>query len=162
MTEMERRTTMLAACAYGIAPNKPMTIMCMGTARVLQGNAATIGKPGGFSGSSVGNFPVTASGAAIIPSQFGLSKSALRPYIGQISAVFPSVGASFMGVVDIIGGTPPPGYSNVQTGLMALNPGLLIIELPGATMDYGTTAVTLTLPTAVGCPAGTTMVAVHQ
>jgi hypothetical protein len=43
---------------------------------------------------------------------------------------------------------------------MTLNPGNLIIELPGATMDYGTTAVTLTLPTAVGCPAGTTMVAV--
>ncbi len=145
---------------YPQAPSNPMTIMCMGTARVLKGNAAKIGKPGGFSGSSVGNFPVTKNGAAIIPSQFGLSKSASRPYIGQISGVVPSAGISFMGVVDIVGGTPPPGYTNVQTGLMALNPGNLIIELPGATMDYGTTAVTLTLPTAVGCPAGTTMVAV--
>ena len=133
--------------------------MCMGTARVLQGNAATIGKPGGFSGSSVGNIPVTASGAAIIPSQFGLSKSALRPYIGQISGVFPGTGATFQGVSDIIGGAPDPNFPNmpVQQGLMANYPGDLIIELPGGN-DLGVTAVTLTLPTAIGCPAGTVMV----
>ena len=128
---------------------------CGGSARVLQGNAATIGKPGGFSGSSVGNFPVTANGAAIIPSQFGMSKSALRPFIGQISGVFPNVGASFQGLVDTIGSTTVP---NVQSFLMNTYPNLFIVELPGATQDYGTTAVTLTVPNGVGCPTGTVQV----
>ena len=140
-----------------VAPNNGPQ-KCSGSARVLQGNAATIGKPGGFSGSSVGNFPVTANGAAIIPSQWGMGKSALRPFINQISGVFPNVNASFQGVVDIVGGTPPPGYTNVQTGLMALYPGNLIVELPGASQDYGVTAVTLTVPNGVGCPAGTVQV----
>jgi RHS repeat-associated protein len=139
-------------------------ITCTGAARVLKGNAATIGRPGGFSGSSAGNIPVTANGAAIIPSQWGMSKSALRPYINQISGefrqsvVFLNPTVSFQGVVDIVGGTPPSGYTNVQTGLMALNPGKLIIELPGASQDYGVMAVTLTVPTAVGCPTGTVQV----
>jgi RHS repeat-associated protein len=131
---------------------------CGGSARVLQGNAATIGSPGGFSGSSVGNFPVTANGAAIIPSQWGMGKAALRPFINQISGVFPNVNASFQGLVDIVGGTPPPGFTIVQTGLMTLNPGKLIVELPGASQDYGVTAVTLTVPSGVGCPAGTVQV----
>jgi hypothetical protein len=122
---------------------------------VLQGNAATIGKPGGFSGSSVGNFPVTANGAAIIPSQFGMSKAALRPFIGQISGVFPNAGVSFQGVVDTIGSTAIP---NVQSFLMNKNPGQFIAELPGATRDYGSTAVTLTLPNGVNCPTGTALV----
>jgi hypothetical protein len=87
-----------------------------------------------------------------------MSKSALRPYIGQISGVFPNANASFQGVVDIVGGTPPPGFTSVQTGLMTLNPGKLIIELPGASQDNGVTAVTLTVPSAVGCPAGTVQV----
>jgi len=56
--------------AMGNAPNKG-TVKCSGSARVLQGNSATIGKPGGFSGPSVGNIPITANGAAIIPSQWG-------------------------------------------------------------------------------------------
>jgi len=52
---------------------------CAGKARVLQGNAATIGKPGGFSRDSVGNIPITSVGAAIIPEQWGGSKAALSP-----------------------------------------------------------------------------------
>jgi hypothetical protein len=112
--------------------------------------------PGAF-GPSV---PVTASGAAIIPSQFG-GKGTLRPYLNQISGVFPNVNASFQGVVDVIGGAPPPGFpanSNVRTDLITLNPGKLILELPAASQDYGTTAVTLTIPAALKCPAGTTQV----
>jgi len=47
------------------------TKTCTGSSRVLQGNPNTIGKPGGFSGPSAGNIPVTANGAAVIPSQWG-------------------------------------------------------------------------------------------
>ncbi len=142
------------------APNNG-TVKCSGSARVLQGNSATIGHPGGFSGSSVGNFPVTANGAAVIPSQWGPSKAFLRPYLNQISGVFPSVNYSFTGIVDVMGGAPPTGFpanSNVQTDLMQLNPGKLILELPGAPQDFETTAVTITAPSAVGCPAGTVQV----
>lgn len=88
-------------------------------------------------------------------------KGFLRPYIGQISGAFPNVNYSFQGVVDIIGGGPPPGFpanSNVQTDLMQLNPGKLILELPGAPQDFKTTGVTITAPSAVGCPAGTVQV----
>ena len=87
-----------------------------------------------------------------------MSKSALRPFINQISGVFPNLNASFQGVAEIVGGTPPRGYTNVQTGLMALYPGNLIVELPGASQDYGVTPVTLTVPNGVGCPAGTVQV----
>lgn len=130
------------------------TKTCSGSARVLQGNANTIGKPGGFSGPSVGNILVTANGAAVIPSQFG-GKGALRPYLSQISGVFPNVNASFQGAVDVIGSTTVP---NVQAFLMSKNPGDLILELPGASQDYGVTAATLTIPSAMNCPAGTTQV----
>ena len=136
------------------------TLTCSGSARVLQGNAATIGKPGGFSGPSAGKILVTKNGAAVIPSQFG-GKAALRPFLNQISGVFPKVNYSFQGVVEVIGGAPPRGFppnSNVQVDLMQLNPGKLILELPGAPRDFGTTAVTITTPGAVGCPAGTVQV----
>jgi len=81
-----------------------------------------------------------------------MSKAQLRPYIGQISGIFPLVGVSFQGVVDIIGST---AIANVQQYLMSLYPGLLILELPGAKQDYGVTDVTLQVPQAVGCPEGT-------
>ena len=131
----------------------PQSKNCEGEARVLQGNADLIGKAGGFSGDSVGTFPITGSGAAIILSQWHSTKSGLRPYIGQISGSGP--GWSFSGIDDIVGGTPPPGYSNVQTGLMALNPGKLILELPGAPKDFGVTTVRLTIPIQLDCPDGT-------
>ena len=140
-------------------PTVPKTKDCQGEARVLQGNSALIGKPGGFSGDSVGTYPVSASGAAIILSQWNNStKAALRPYIGQISGS--GTGWSFTEVDDIVGGTPPPGYSNVQTALLALFPGKLIIELPGAPKDLGTTSVRLSIPTQLDCPDGTKEV--HQ
>ena len=136
-------------------PLPPAQVKCSGNARVLQGNPNTIGKPGGFSGPSVGNFPVTANGAAVIPSQWAADKSALRPFINQVSGVFPNVNVSFQGLVDTIGSTTIP---NVQSYLMNKFPGDLIVELPGATQDYGVTAVTVTAPSALGCPAGTVQV----
>jgi hypothetical protein len=103
---------------------------------------------------------VTAQGAAVAPNQWG-GKAALRPYLGQISGNFPNVNASFNGVVDVMGGAPPAGFpanSNVQTDLMALNPGDLLIELPGGARDYGTTAATITVPAGMSCPVGTVKV----
>ena len=136
-------------------PQSPgSTKTCSGSARVLQGNAATIGKPGGFSGKTAGPILVTANGAAVIPSQFG-GKGALRPYLNQISGVFPNVNASFQGVVDVIGSRTVP---NVQAFLMSKNPGDLILELPGASKDNGVTAATLTVPAGFPCPSGTTQV----
>jgi hypothetical protein len=132
--------------------------ICTGSARVLQGNGATIGKPGGFSGSTVGDFYVTPFGAAVIPSQWATDTAALRPYVNSVGGVFPLVDYSFFGLVDTIGGAPPPGVppgTKVQPGLMMLNPGKLILELPGAPRDFGTTAVALTLPLELGCPDGT-------
>jgi hypothetical protein len=84
-----------------------------------------------------------ANGAAVIPRQWGPRKGALPPYIGVISGTVPKVGASFR------------GFADVQTGLMALNPGLLIIEQPGAPVDYGVTEANLSVPQAVGYPTGT-------
>lgn len=88
---------------------------------------------------------MTANGAAVTPSQWGPSKAFLRPYLNQISGVLPNVYYSFTGIVDVIGGEPPPGFParpNVQTDLSQLNPGKLILLLPGAPQDFGTTAVT--------------------
>ncbi len=130
------------------------TNTCSGSARVLKGNASTIGKPGGFSGPTAGNILVTAIGAAVIPSQWG-GKGALRPYISQISGVFPGPNISFQGVVETIGSTAVP---NVQGYLMGRFPGNLILELPGASRDYGITSVNLTIPASMTCPAGTTKV----
>jgi RHS repeat-associated protein len=151
----------VSTAAFGMlfAPPKSgtnsSTNTCSGSARVLQGNANTIGKPGGFSGPSVGTFPVTRQGAAIIPSQWAPTKSALRPYINQISGRFPQVRISFRGLVDTIGSTDIP---NVQSYLMNKNPEKLIIELPGASQDYGVTNVTVIVPSALACPAGTVQV----
>lgn len=140
----------------GIPPETSMT--CAGSARVLMGNARTIGRPGGFSGSSVGTIPVTANGAAVIPSQWASSRATLRPYLNRISGSFPGTGASFQGIVDIVGGEPPrgvPAGTNVQQALMAMYPGQLIIELPGASRDLGVNNVSLSVPPSIGCPAGT-------
>ena len=125
---------------------------CYGPVRVLKGNPATIGHPGGFTGETVGQILVTARGAAIIPRQWGSGKGAVRPFIGQISGVFPNVNASFQGVVDTIGSKVIP---NVQTFLMNRNPGRLIIELPGGERDFDVTNGVITVPAAMGCPQGT-------
>ena len=68
---------------------------------------------------------------------------------------------TFNGVADVIGGAPPPGFpanSNVQTDLMALNPGILILELPGAARDNGVAPGFVTIPSKLPCPEGTTQV----
>ncbi|MGH7592656.1 MAG: RHS repeat-associated core domain-containing protein [Gemmatimonadales bacterium] len=129
------------------------TKKCSGLARVLKGNAATIGQPGGFGD------VVTSGGAAIAPEQWG-GKAAARGIRNSVSGEFPSAGTSFQGIVDVIGGTRRPrGFSpqngSVRTALMARYPGKLLIELPGASKDNGITTVVLTIPAGKSCPAGT-------
>lgn len=95
-----------------------------------------------------------------IPSQWGVTdKGRFRQFLGDISGVFPNANAAFQGVSDIVGGKRDPMFPRlpVQQGLMAHYPGLLIIELPGGN-DLGKTAVRLSVPSAVGCPQGTSEV----
>lgn len=93
--------------------------------------------------------PVSADGAAVIPSQWG-GKTALRPYLNQITGAFPGAGASFSGITDVIGST---AVNNVRSVLMARYPGEWILELPGG-QDLGSTSVVLTVPSAMSCPQG--------
>lgn len=95
---------------------------------------------------------MTSNGVVVIPSQWG-GRGALRPYLSQIGGTLPAYGVSFQGVVDTIGSTTVP---NVQGFLMNKYPGQLILELPGASQDYGVTGVQLTMPGAMSCPRGTT------
>ena len=148
---------LIAGCEAG-GPTR----MCSGTARVLRGNPALIGQDGAFSAPYAGNFSVTASSAAIIPSQWASTRASLRPFLSQITGAFPLINAGFEGVSDIIGGAPPTGFrpnSNVQADLMMLYPGHLILELPGARHDYGITTVVLRIPTTLSCPVGTKEIA---
>lgn len=80
---------------------------CRGTARVFQGNAALIGKGGGFdtNPSNLQKYGVTGSSAAVIPSQFGLSKSEMRAIVNQISGGFED-GTTFVFARDIMDDAP--------------------------------------------------------
>jgi hypothetical protein len=87
------------------------------TARILQGNAATIGKIGGFPGRAV-----SAQGAAVIPDQWG-GKAVLAPNLGGISGQFHGANGqsvSFDGVSDVIGGKSPIPDMNVRAALQQI------------------------------------------
>ncbi len=120
---------------------------CVGNARVLQGNADLIGKQGGFPGVTV-----AAGSAAVITSQWG-GKGRLRSFLQQIGGT--AGGTSFSGITDVIGGESPIPGMNVRDALQALNPGLLILELPSLPSDLGVVNVELTVPASISCPAGT-------
>ncbi len=141
---------------------------CRGYARVLQGNRNLVGQGGGFDTgpSNLARYGVTSESAAVIPSQWGLDKQEFRPILDQISGGFGN-GATFVGVRDIIDDAPTRrrfGHAStdqyqrflmnreiVTHGFMRL----LIIELPGASRDYGVQRVTLNLPDGSRCPEGT-------
>lgn len=85
----------------------------------------------------------------------------LRPFLDGISGVFTDSSGktvcSFKKVCEIIGGEPDPKTGeNPRDKLKRLNPGTLIIELPGGTADHGVVDVTLTVPDDCPCPQGTT------
>src|SRR5579875_1349592 len=140
-----------------LTPGCP-TKTCVGKARVLQGNAATIGAPLNHGAFNYNPNPVQvqAGSAAVIPSQFGFASNAqMKPYISQISGIIGNGLASFNSVSDVIGGKPPSGYANVRGYLQHTFPGELILELPSAPKDYGTQPVRLTIPANLPCPTGT-------
>ncbi|RJQ53427.1 MAG: RHS repeat-associated core domain-containing protein [Nitrospiraceae bacterium] len=129
-------------------PANVETQTCEGDARVLQGNSDLIGKEGAFPGVNVQD-----NSAAIIPEQFGATKSELKPYIDQISG---DVGGEnlFNGVTDVIGGKSPIPNMNVRTALQQLNPSTFIIEVVGS-RDRGVVNIQLSVPGSLQCPTGT-------
>ena len=141
--------------------------VCQGKARVLQGNSNLVGQPGGFDTSPPNPdlYDVTSSSAAVIPSQFGMTKPGMRQYINQISGTL-SNGASFNDVRDVVddketrddnGWTVAQFQQYVIDREQANADGqdLLILELPGISKDAGIQDVTLNLPNNFTCPHGT-------
>ena len=137
------------------APQKTKT--CSGRARGLQGNSNLYGREGAFAGVTVQ--PRT---AAIIPSQFGLTKSQLRPYLGRITGALAGYVnsklrvTSFVGISDVIGGESPIPGIPVRDALQQLYPGQFIVEIPGG-VDVGANAVVVlkNYPAELSCPVGT-------
>jgi plasmid stabilization system protein ParE len=129
---------------------------CQGNARVLGGNPALIGQPGGYSTPN-NPIPVTAGSAAVIPSQWPGGTSYLRNNGANISGTTANGTPLFKGVTDVMGGTSPISGENVRTAMQQLNPGDLLIELPSGS-DMGVIPVTINTPDGEGCPAGTSPV----
>jgi RHS repeat-associated protein len=126
--------------------------LCVGMARVLQGNPRLIGRVGGFPPTVV-----APDSAAVIPTQFGISKGQLTPHISRISGslITPTGQTSFAGVSDVIGGRSPIPGMNVRDALRQTYPDRLIVELPSAPRDFGVGVVFLRVPYEVPCPEGT-------
>ena len=122
---------------------------CRGLGRGLQGNTGLVGRQGGIPGQTV-----RSGTAAVIPQQFGFSSGVgLAPYASQIHGTIG--GASFSGITDVMGGKSPISGENVRTAMQQLNPGQLILEIPGA-LDQGANApVTIYVPNGLSCPSGT-------
>jgi RHS repeat-associated protein len=138
------------------SPQNNGTKTCVGTARGLAGNTRLYGKTGAFG-------IVRPNTAAIIPSQFGVSRKAqLRPYVGSISGTLTglvggrTVTSTFNRVTDVIDGVSPIPGVPVRDALQVLFPNQFIVEVTGGT-DVGPNAsVTLNnYPSNLACPAGT-------
>jgi hypothetical protein len=126
-----------------------------------------IGKGGGFNGSpsNIASYGVTADSAAVVPSQFGLNKREMRPYLDKISGTL-SDGTTFGRVRDIMDDAKTRIALNMTTSQFqqhlisreaAANGGvpLLLLELPGINRDPGVLGVTINVPDGVSCPTGT-------
>jgi len=123
---------------------------CVGQARILKGNSDLIGDPGGFSGDSVGDFPVTFGSVAVIPKQWVSNRAQLRASKDNISGTT-SGGQAFYGISDTIGSNDVP---DVQNFLMNRFPDTLILELISG-RDEGITSVSIKIPHTLNCPIGT-------
>jgi RHS repeat-associated protein len=138
---------------------------CKGKARVFQGNSNLIGKGGGFNTnpSNIEKYGVTADSAAVIPSQFGLTKVEMRPIVNQISGQL-SNGETFGRVRDIMDDKPTRtslGMTTTQFQQHLIKresgngPPVLLLELPGISGDRGILDVTIEMPDGYACPTGT-------
>lgn len=123
--------------------------LCVGRARVLEGNTRLVGRQGGFPG-----VRVTMGSAAIDPFQFGGSKSHLAPHLSNIKG-YTRGGLLFSGITDVIGNTNiPPGYQNIREYLRARWPNTLLLEIVGSP-DLMVVDVSLSIPSSLSCPSGT-------
>lgn len=140
---------------------------CKGKARVFQGNKNLIGKGGGFNTnpSNLGQYAVTSDSTAVVPGQFGLSKSEMRTIVNQIDGTLAD-GTSIGRVRDIMDDAPTRKPLSMSTSQFqqhlidresAANGGdrLLMLELPGASKDLGVQNVTINMPDGYACPEGT-------
>ncbi|MGA7439532.1 MAG: RHS repeat-associated core domain-containing protein [Luteibacter sp.] len=140
---------------------------CSGPARILKGNSKLVGKGGGFdvSPSNLSSYGITADSAAVIPSQFGMTKPTMRSEIDQISGTVDG-GYSFARVRDVVDDADTrdtyklKSTAAVQKHIMdreAANNGgtpILILELQGIAHDLGVVDVVLDLPDGSTCPTG--------
>lgn len=122
--------------------------LCVGVARSLGNSGSLIGVQGGIPGRTEQR-----GTANVDPMQFGFQNGgAIAPYAANISGEIGTL--SFSGVNDVIGGKSPIPGVNVRAALEELNVGLLIIEVNDAE-DQGIAVATLTVPSGVSCPTGT-------
>lgn len=117
-------------------------LKCTGKARVLEGNPRHIGQQGGSSPETVSE-----TGAAIDPDQWGGDKGALRPHLDDISGEVDGK-EIFNNISEVI------GPASAREKLKKLNPGTLLIELPGG-KDLGVVDIIITIPDGLSCPDGT-------
>ena len=138
----------------------PLFKTCVGTrAHGLAGNPAYVtNTPLGGASRNWGVHP-SAGTAAVIPLQFGFTKSSsMVPFIGSISG---SVGGNtFTTIADVIGSNR---RSDVRSFFSQQQGGQLVIEIPGgkdtsnnAFVSLAVPSFPLGLPTANGCPSYTT------
>ena len=159
---------------YSYVSNNPVSSIdplglceCKGKARVYQGNSALVGKGGGFDTgpSNLSLYAVTNTSAAVIPSQFGLTKPTMRPIINQISGTLGN-GTTFNSVRDImddqgtrqsLGMTTAQFQQHLISRESAAAGGIpiLMLELPGISGDMGVQDVTINMPDGYACPEGT-------
>lgn len=129
---------------------------CVGQARVLEGNPATVGAPLGRGAFNYGRYPipVRAGSGAVIPSQFGagMTNAGLFPYADSI---FGFIGgphpASFSGITDVIGSRQ---VSDVRRVLQSTYPNTFIVELVTGS-DLKIAPISLWVPNTLECPTGT-------
>jgi RHS repeat-associated protein len=123
---------------------------CTGRARILGGNSNTIGRPGGFSGDTVGDILVEAGTAAIDTAQWG-GKGVIRPIRNSIYGELARGGGLFHGISDVIGSDE---VANVRQELKDRYPGTLLLELISGS-DMGVQDVAIFVPLTLSCPQNT-------
>ena len=151
---------------YPVSSVDPLGLcQCKGQARVFQGNSGLIGKGGGFNTnpSNLTLYGITADSAAIIPAQFGLSKSQMRQIINQINGSLGN-GTAFGRVRDIMDDAGARNQLNMsisqfQQYLINRESGgrlpLFMLELPGISKDLGIQNIIINMPDGYSCPQGT-------
>lgn len=130
-------------------PQQSLTKICSVQARILEGNQSDIGQPGGLS-TPTQTFIVTASSAAVIPSQWG-GPAVLRKNYNKISGSLNGA-ELFDNIADSIGGTSPVPGMSVQQYFLTYDANSVTIELPGMLSDLGTQQIDITVPASETCP----------